>query len=83
LPVPRPARASLTHDLQTVGCRPRVWRIHSQHTANAIAETTQLDANLDAFEYYDQEDSWLDKLRAERARLVALDLFDYVELIGF
>ena len=53
------------------------------HASLAAAHSGELDAVLDPIEPSDLEDEWLDKLRVDHARRAALDLYDYVELLGF
>ena len=55
---------------------------HRRHD-HRIATDLDLEDALDAYELRDQEDAYIDKLRAEHARRAALEIFDYVELMGF
>jgi hypothetical protein len=58
-------------------------RQHAYRTAAHSGTSRDFDAVLDPIELSDLEDEWLDKLRIDHARRAALDIYDYVELLGF
>lgn len=58
-------------------------RRHNHRTAADTRLTAELDDVLPPLELSDLEDAWLDKLRTDHARRATLEVYDYVELIGF
>jgi len=51
--------------------------------ATASRSSAQRDDDLDPCELADLDDSWVEKLRTERARRAHLNIYDYIELDGF